>query len=227
MLDFKKLYLSCLIPYKISFRIIFSIYAFIIGSFIIVYHTNLNYYATQIDSSLNVFLFIQVLCIIFMNYDKSIFATLPIKNINLYPIACFSSFISLFGLPITPKQIYLATLKIRTLIIFVVSMLFILIDFFMTGKLFISNIMVQLSMLFVFLIFFEGIYFIYRTGYKIIAICCMGLFIPAININSNSVPNMPITIFFGILCLCLIFIIQKKLNILNFSNNDMPKVLNV
>lgn len=74
--------------------------------------------------------------------------------------------VSLIGLPITPKQIYLATLKTRAILILVVSSLYIAAEYIFIKTVHINAYAVQFTVLLSFLILFEYVYKPNRFKYE-------------------------------------------------------------
>ncbi|MDY2986640.1 MAG: hypothetical protein SOR77_03295 [Peptoniphilus sp.] len=78
-----------------------------------------------------------------------------------------SSMLSLIGLPITPRQIYITTLKMRILIIVLTSILYISAEYLIVGKIFLSSYLVQYMILLLFLMLLELTYIPVRANYEI------------------------------------------------------------
>lgn len=132
------------------------------------------------------------------------------------------SILALLGTPITPKKIYLQTLKIRILIVILSSILFIFIDFITSNQMTLINYLVQFAFLFIYLILFENFYSVYRTNYAI-------ALMPFYFIHSFLMINIKsdLTSLFLIIDLVLLIILVASIiihsNKINKIHYDIPK----
>lgn len=124
------------------------------------------------------------------------------------------------GLPITPKQIYLATLKVRTIIAVLFSTLFLLINWIITKQIELSSILYQLMILLVIYVSHECIYSPFRNKNNYSVFLVTNFFVTAM-------PNLPIVsetillIFDFILFILLIITILYKTNTINKEKQDI------
>lgn len=124
------------------------------------------------------------------------------------------------GLPITPKQIYLANLKVRTIIAVLFSTLFLLINWIITKQFELSSILYQLMILLVIFVSHEFIYSPFRNKNNYSVFWVTYFFV-------TVMPNLPIVsetillIFDCILFILLIITILYKTNTINKEKQDI------
>lgn len=149
------------------------------------------------------------------NIILSIFVIMFIKGINPG-----KNIISLLGLPVTPKMIYIETLKFKSLGIFIISILFIAADYLLNKNLSPTGYAINFIIIAINLFFEDLIYPVYKfKQFNLGSIIATVFIIKPLSIEHLSSKAF---IFLAFLCIAsYVIYVFKNLKTINFNTNDI------